>query len=137
MGGGSGTGFNSSLAAAIARPSGSASPAPSAAPPTRKLRRRIMSSPQFPRTMCCTPSANQPAGDLPCSNRPSRMGVKRPGTREMTAMLAGLMPLNAFAIDAMVPALPQIGHSLHGARENDRQLVVIAYFVGFASTQLL
>lgn len=64
-------------------------------------------------------------------------GVKRPGTREMTAMLAGLMALNAFAIDAMVPALPQIGDSLHVARENDRQLVVIAYFVGFASTQLL
>jgi DHA1 family bicyclomycin/chloramphenicol resistance-like MFS transporter len=63
-------------------------------------------------------------------------GVKRPGTREMTAMLAGLMALNAFAIDAMVPALPQIGDSLHVARENDRQLVVIAYFVGFASTQL-
>jgi DHA1 family bicyclomycin/chloramphenicol resistance-like MFS transporter len=64
-------------------------------------------------------------------------GVKRPGTREMTAMLAGLMALNAFAIDAMVPALPQIGDSLNVARENDRQLVVIAYFVGFASTQLL
>ena len=64
-------------------------------------------------------------------------GVKRPGTREMTAMLAGLMALNAFAIDAMVPALPNIGESLHVAQENDRQLVVIAYFVGFASTQLL
>ncbi len=64
-------------------------------------------------------------------------GVKRPGTREMTAMLAGLMALNAFAIDAMIPALPQIGNSLHVARENDRQLVVIAYFIGFASTQLL
>jgi DHA1 family bicyclomycin/chloramphenicol resistance-like MFS transporter len=64
-------------------------------------------------------------------------GVKRPGAREMTAMLAGLMALNAFAIDAMVPALPDIGRSLHVAHENDRQLVVIAYFVGFASTQLL
>jgi DHA1 family bicyclomycin/chloramphenicol resistance-like MFS transporter len=64
-------------------------------------------------------------------------GVKRPGMREMTAMLAGLMALNAFAIDAMVPALPDIGRSLHVARENDRQLVVIAYFVGFASTQLI
>ena len=64
-------------------------------------------------------------------------GVKRPGTREMTAMLAGLMALNAFAIDAMVPALPNIGASLHVAQENDRQLVVVAYFVGFASTQLL
>ena len=64
-------------------------------------------------------------------------GVKRPGTREMTVMLAGLMALNAFAIDAMVPALPAIGESLHVAEENHRQLVVVVYFVGFASTQLL
>jgi DHA1 family bicyclomycin/chloramphenicol resistance-like MFS transporter len=64
-------------------------------------------------------------------------GVKRPGTREMTVMLAGLMALNAFAIDSMIPALPDIGRSLHVAHENDRQLVVIAYFLGFASTQLL
>ena len=64
-------------------------------------------------------------------------GVKRPGTREMTAMLAGLMALNAFAIDAMIPALPDIGRSLRVAHENDRQLVVVAYFIGFASTQLI
>jgi DHA1 family bicyclomycin/chloramphenicol resistance-like MFS transporter len=64
-------------------------------------------------------------------------GGKRPGAREMTAMLAGLMALNSFAIDAMVPALPDIGRSLHVAHENDQQLVVIAYFVGFASTQLI
>jgi MFS transporter, DHA1 family, multidrug resistance protein len=67
----------------------------------------------------------------------SHDGVKRPGTREMTAMLAGLMALNAFAIDAMVPALPAIGHSLDVAQENHRQLVIVAYFGGFASTQLL
>jgi MFS transporter, DHA1 family, multidrug resistance protein len=64
-------------------------------------------------------------------------GVKRPGTREMTAMLAALMALNSFAIDAMIPALPQIGQSLNVTQENQRQLVVIAYFVGFASTQLI
>jgi DHA1 family bicyclomycin/chloramphenicol resistance-like MFS transporter len=64
-------------------------------------------------------------------------GVKRPGTREMTAMLAALMGLNSFAIDAMIPALPAIGRSLHVLNENDRQLVVVAYFVGFASTQLI
>src|SRR5438270_12633357 len=67
----------------------------------------------------------------------SHDGVKRPGAREMTVMLAGLMALNAFAIDAMVPALPAIGRSLGVAQENHRQLVVVAYFVGFASTQLL
>ena len=64
-------------------------------------------------------------------------GVKRPGTREMTAMLAALMGLNSFAIDAMIPALPAIGRSLHVFDENERQLVVIAYFLGFASTQLI
>jgi len=64
-------------------------------------------------------------------------GVKRPGTREMTAMLAALMGLNSFAIDAMIPALPAIGRSLHMLDENERQLVVIAYFLGFASTQLV
>ncbi|HEY8434546.1 MAG TPA: multidrug effflux MFS transporter [Sphingomicrobium sp.] len=64
-------------------------------------------------------------------------GVKRPGAREMTVMLAALMGLNSFAIDAMIPALPAIGHSLHVLNENDRQLIVVAYFVGFASTQLV
>ena len=64
-------------------------------------------------------------------------GVKRPGTREMTVMLAALMGLNSFAIDAMIPALPAIGRSLHVVNENDRQLVVVAYFIGFASTQLM
>lgn len=62
---------------------------------------------------------------------------KGPGTREMTAMLAALMALNSFAIDAMIPALPQIGQSLQVAHDNERQLVVIAYFLGFASTQLV
>ena len=60
----------------------------------------------------------------------------RPGPREVIALLAGLMALNAFAIDAMIPALPDIGRSLHVAHENDRQLVVVSYFLGFASTQL-
>ena len=67
----------------------------------------------------------------------SHDGVKRPGTREMTVMLAALMGLNSFAIDAMIPALPAIGRSLHVLEENERQLVVIAYFLGFASTQLV
>ena len=64
-------------------------------------------------------------------------GPRRPGTREMTALLAGLMALNSFAIDAMIPALGSIGRTLHVVHENDRQLVVIAYFLGFAATQLI
>ncbi|HEU5286067.1 MAG TPA: multidrug effflux MFS transporter [Sphingomicrobium sp.] len=60
-----------------------------------------------------------------------------PGGREMTALLAGLMALNAFAIDAMIPALPAIGESLSVEQENHRQLVVVAYMIGFGSTQLV
>ena len=55
----------------------------------------------------------------------------------MTALLAGLMALNAFAIDAMIPALPAIGETFSVAQENHRQLVVVAYLIGFGSTQLL
>jgi DHA1 family bicyclomycin/chloramphenicol resistance-like MFS transporter len=65
-------------------------------------------------------------------------GVRRlPGTRETVALLAGLMALNAFAIDAMIPALPAIGRELGVADENRRQLVVVAYFFGFGATQLI
>ena len=63
--------------------------------------------------------------------------VARPGPRETIVLLAGLMALNAFAIDVMIPALPQIGESLNVAEENHRQLVVVAYMLGFGSTQLI
>lgn len=63
--------------------------------------------------------------------------TRLPGAREMTALLALLMALNAFAIDAMIPALPQIGADLGVAGDNRTQLVVIAYFLGFGSTQLI
>lgn len=52
-------------------------------------------------------------------------------------MLAALMALNSFAIDAMIPALPEIGQQLGVSRANDTQLVVVAYFLGFGSTQLV
>ena len=47
------------------------------------------------------------------------------------------MALNAFAIDAMIPALPAIGAELGVATENLRQLVVIAYFFGFGVGQII
>ena len=70
---------------------------------------------------------------------PAAHSLKRglPGTRETVAMLAGLMALNAFAIDAMLPALPAIGEDLGVAEHNRRQLVVVVYFFGFGSTQLI
>jgi DHA1 family bicyclomycin/chloramphenicol resistance-like MFS transporter len=55
----------------------------------------------------------------------------------MTAMLAGLMALNAMAIDAMIPALPAIGSEFGITQANHRQLVVVFFMFGFGSTQLL
>ena len=59
------------------------------------------------------------------------------GPKETVAMLAALMALNSFAIDAMIPALPEIGQQLGVHNSNQAQLVVVAYFLGFGSTQLI
>jgi DHA1 family bicyclomycin/chloramphenicol resistance-like MFS transporter len=61
----------------------------------------------------------------------------RPGFREFVALMAALMSLNALAIDAMVPALPAIGHALGVLEENQRQLVVSLYVFGFGTTQIV
>jgi len=74
---------------------------------------------------------------MPFSSLAAAGGRAVPGQRETVALLAGLMALNAFAIDAMIPALPAIGSALGVAEDNRRQLVVIAYFIGFGSTQLI
>jgi DHA1 family bicyclomycin/chloramphenicol resistance-like MFS transporter len=55
---------------------------------------------------------------------------------EFVVMIAALMALNALAMDVMLPALPDIGHSLNILHENDRQQVLIAYLIGFGGAQL-
>jgi DHA1 family bicyclomycin/chloramphenicol resistance-like MFS transporter len=71
--------------------------------------------------------------------QPPRPDLKdaRPGFREFVVLIAGLMSLNALAIDAMVPALPAIGEALNVADENSRQLVVSLYVLGFGLTQII
>jgi DHA1 family bicyclomycin/chloramphenicol resistance-like MFS transporter len=73
---------------------------------------------------------------MPFSNSNLPASGPRPGSREIVALLAGLMALNAFAIDAMIPALPAIGADLHVVTENERQLVVLTYFLGFGVGQI-
>ena len=46
------------------------------------------------------------------------------------------MALNALAIDVMLPALPYMGEALGISNENERQLVVSAYMIGFGAAQL-
>lgn len=47
-----------------------------------------------------------------------------------------LMALNALAIDIMLPALPQMGRDFAVAQENDRQLIIVSYMLGFGVSQL-
>lgn len=55
---------------------------------------------------------------------------------EFIAICAGLMALNALAIDIMLPGLQQIGESLGVMEENHRQFVIPVYFLGMASALL-
>lgn len=73
---------------------------------------------------------------MPFSKKALPGSGPRPGARETVALLAGLMALNAFAIDAMIPALPDIGADLGIAEENRRQLIIVAYTFGFGVGQL-
>ena len=71
-----------------------------------------------------------PSPDAP-SERPTL------GFREFVGLAALLMALNALGIDAMLPALPQIGAALHVGRENDQQWIVTAYVLGFGAAQIV
>ena len=59
------------------------------------------------------------------------------GRIEFISLVAGLIAINAFAIDIMLPGLQQIGESLGEADENRRQLVIPAYMLGFGVLQLV
>lgn len=59
-----------------------------------------------------------------------------PGMGEFVALIAAIMAVNALAIDVMLPALPAIGQALGVATENQRQLVITAYLVGFGAAQI-
>lgn len=62
--------------------------------------------------------------------------MKMPGRAEFIAIIASITMLIAFAIDAMLPALPQIGHSLGVRDEANWSLVITAFTVGFGVAQL-
>lgn len=65
--------------------------------------------------------------------QPAERQISRP---EFIALIAGLMALNALAIDIMLPALPAMGEALKVLEENERQYVLTSYLVGFGIAQL-
>ena len=59
----------------------------------------------------------------------------RPG--EFIPLVALLFSLVALAIDAMLPALPELGRDLGAARPNDVQYVVVSLFLGLGVGQIV
>ena len=60
----------------------------------------------------------------------------RPSFTEFVILVSLMMGLTALSIDAMLPALAQIGSDLQVQNANDRQLVISMIFVGLAFGQL-
>lgn len=82
------------------------------------------------------PTAIPPQGILPGAKRPV------PGRRELVVMIAGLMALNAFGIDIMLPALNQIAHAVGLTApgmesDNRQQMIIFSYVLGFGAPQII
>jgi len=56
---------------------------------------------------------------------------------EFVALMASLMSIVALSIDALLPALPQIGHDLGVINLNNNQLLITMIFLGIGLGQLL
>lgn len=67
-----------------------------------------------------------------------RAGLAKSGIGfvEFIVLAAGFFALTAFSIDVMLPALPQIGESLSLTEDNDRQLVIVVFSIGFGVSQI-
>jgi MFS transporter, DHA1 family, multidrug resistance protein len=62
--------------------------------------------------------------------------ILAPSYVEFIVVLSLMMALTALSIDAMLPALSQIGTDLNITNPNDRQLVVSLIFLGLSAGQL-
>lgn len=60
-----------------------------------------------------------------------------PGLFEFTVLVALMMGVTAFAVDAVLPAFPAIGRAFGVAEPNRLQLVVYVYMLGFGLAQLI
>lgn len=72
---------------------------------------------------------------MPDAFRPS--AAQRLPYWELVTMIALLMALNAAAIDILIPALQEIGATLGVGTENQRQLAITSYIIGFGGAQIV
>ena len=63
--------------------------------------------------------------------------IRQLPAREFALLMAMLTAMAALAIDAMLPALTEIGSDLGVVRDNNRQLVISALFLGLALGQIV
>jgi DHA1 family bicyclomycin/chloramphenicol resistance-like MFS transporter len=56
---------------------------------------------------------------------------------EFVALMAALMSIVALSIDALLPALPEIGHQLGVTNSNNNQLLITMIFLGLGFGQLI
>ena len=68
------------------------------------------------------------------SRPPPRGGA---GFVEFVALMAATMALGALGIDAMLPNLPAIGHTVGVADENKRQLIITVYLLAVGFSQVI
>ena len=69
----------------------------------------------------------------------SRVSTPHPGMSFVAFVLtmASLQAMAALGVDAMLPNLPAIGSTFHLPHENQRQLVITAYLIGFGVAQIV
>ena len=68
------------------------------------------------------------------SRSPSKGGA---GFVEFVVLMAATMALGALGIDAMLPNLPAIGHTIGVADENKRQLIITVYLLAVGFSQVI
>jgi DHA1 family bicyclomycin/chloramphenicol resistance-like MFS transporter len=69
----------------------------------------------------------------------SRASSPHPGLGfvSFVLMIAALQAMAALGVDAMLPNLPAISGTYHLTRDNERQLVITAYLIGFGIPQIV
>lgn len=65
------------------------------------------------------------------------MQNQQPLKLEFVALMAALMSIVALSIDALLPALPEIGEALSVTNPNDNQLLITMIFLGLGFGQLI
>ena len=67
----------------------------------------------------------------------TNVNPNKPAFREFVLLMALMMSLVALSIDAMLPALPEIGQDLGVQRDNDSQLIISLLIFGMAIGQMI